>query len=345
MSDYRVCAVVVTFNRKDLLIECLESLKNQSYSLDGIYVIDNASTDGTETLLLDKEYIAEIPPVNHSTTWSKCYDIKNALNGNNIELKYIRLSRNTGGAGGFYEGVKRAYEDGYDWLWIMDDDSEPVGDALEKLSPYLGEDDISALSGVVTAPDGEILPHRGYRDFNSFSNYFTVKEVDTETIKNQREILIDDASFVGILVNRKSIEKIGFPKKELFIYRDDTEYSIRLRNVGRILLITDSVILHKENKSSNNLMGRKIRQIKYENYWLFYFEIRNHIWLLNKYRRPLLYLWIMITVSWLIRTLDILLFDDHKFKRMDLVTKAYIAGLKGNFDNEKPKKLLYNGVQ
>jgi rhamnopyranosyl-N-acetylglucosaminyl-diphospho-decaprenol beta-1,3/1,4-galactofuranosyltransferase len=341
MKDYRVCAVVVTFNRRDLLIECLESLKKQSYPLNGIYVVDNASSDGTEKLLFEKEYIEEIPPTNHSETWSKCYIIKNSVNGENIKLHYVRLSENSGGAGGFYEGVKRAYEEGYDWLWLMDDDSEPLEDALEKLSEYLDEEDVSALAGVVTNPDNEILPHRGYADFNSFRNYFTVKEVDPDIIKNNEKLIIDDASFVGILVNRKSIAKIGFPKKELFIYRDDTEYCIRLRSVGRIIFITDSVILHKENRFSNKLLGRKINQIKYENYWLFYFEIRNHIWLLNKYRRPLLYLWIMIIVSWLIRIADILLYDDHKLKRINLVTQAYNAGLKGNFDNEKPKKILY----
>jgi hypothetical protein len=49
----------------------------------------------------------------------------------------------------------------------------------------------------------------------------------------------------------------------------------------------------------------------------------------------------MIIVSWLIRIADILLYDDHKLKRINLVTQAYNAGLKGNFDNEKPKKILY----
>jgi len=53
MSDSGVCAVVVTFNRKNLLLECLESLRKQSISLDSIYVIDNASSDGTGELLLE----------------------------------------------------------------------------------------------------------------------------------------------------------------------------------------------------------------------------------------------------------------------------------------------------
>ncbi len=52
-----IAAVVVTYNRKELLIECLDALMNQTYPLDGIYIIDNASSDGTPELLLEKGYI------------------------------------------------------------------------------------------------------------------------------------------------------------------------------------------------------------------------------------------------------------------------------------------------
>lgn len=38
----KICAVVVTYNRKDLLVECLNALKNKTYPLDGIYIIDYA---------------------------------------------------------------------------------------------------------------------------------------------------------------------------------------------------------------------------------------------------------------------------------------------------------------
>ncbi len=43
----KVAAVIVTFNRKEMLIRNLECILNQSRTLDKIYVIDNASTDGT----------------------------------------------------------------------------------------------------------------------------------------------------------------------------------------------------------------------------------------------------------------------------------------------------------
>src|SRR3954447_15177950 len=101
----RVCAVVVTYNRVELLRECLTALEAQTRPLDRILVIDNKSTDGT----------AEMVRSEHP----------------GVEL--VELPENRGGAGGFYEGTRRAYDDGYDWLWLMDDDTIPNATALEKL--------------------------------------------------------------------------------------------------------------------------------------------------------------------------------------------------------------------
>ena len=101
-ANVRVAAVIVTYNRKELLCECLDALLAQSFPLAGIVLIDNAGSDGTGALLKEKGYLES----------GLC--------------KYIRMEVNTGGAGGFHEGVKRAYDEGYDWLWLMDDDVEPM---------------------------------------------------------------------------------------------------------------------------------------------------------------------------------------------------------------------------
>lgn len=129
-NNETVCAVVVTYNRKKLFLECLEALRKQTRPIQGIYLIDNASTDGTPELLLKEGYIKELPPENLTGPWEKKFEIKNLSDGQFIKFYYVRMYKNTGGAGGFYEGVKRAYEKGYDWLWLMDDDAESKEDAL-----------------------------------------------------------------------------------------------------------------------------------------------------------------------------------------------------------------------
>ena len=348
MNRNRVCAVIVTYNRKSLLLECLESLKKQHKPLDGIFVIDNASTDGTRELLFDKGYIEElIDEGNLVNDWSKCGIIQNSFDKGDIKFCYVRLRENTGGAGGFYEGVKRAYEGGYDWLWLMDDDAEPFEDALLKLSNYFSEDNISALAGVVKTSDFKTVPfHRGFFDFKGLCNYKIAKSIEPELIDDNNVLEIDVASFVGVLINSKSITRVGFPKKELFVYGDDYEYSIRLRSAGRILLVTDSIIFHKDYKTSNQstkeVFGNPYFKIKYENYWIRYYEIRNNMWLLRRYRKPALSFWIIMIVSWLFNLFMIVFYDDHKYKRIHLTSSAYINAFNDDFDNEKPKKILYN---
>ncbi len=319
----KIAAVVVTYNRKELLKECLEGLLNQEYPLEAIILIDNASTDGTPEFLQKNGYL------------------------DNPKIDYIRLSENTGGAGGFYEGVKRGCEKSYDWLWLMDDDAEPKADALEKLSRYLNYKNISALAGSVILKNNEIsYTHRGYFNCKNILNFIikSTKLVSDKLYKNDY-IEIDIASFVGILVSTIAIKKIGYPKKEFFIHYDDVEYCIRLRKIGKILLIPNSLIIHKEefekDKIEKIFLGRKSLRIPYNKFWITYYRRRNLIWLGKKYSENRLIFYLGAFKEFIKSTIAVLIYDDHKIKRINFIINAYIDGLMGNFNNEKPKKLLY----
>ena len=102
-----IAAIVVTYNRKVLLRECLQALLNQESTEMDIILIDNCSTDGTQ------EYISDILQNDH--------------------VKLYRTETNIGGAGGFNYGMKIAVSLGYDYLWLMDDDSIPEKKALQSI--------------------------------------------------------------------------------------------------------------------------------------------------------------------------------------------------------------------
>ena len=93
----KVIGVIVTYNRKKLLKNTVEALLNQTYKLDSIIIVDNASTDGTEEYLTNLGYL------------------------NNSMIKYIKLNENTGGAGGLILELKRPLkkcQTGFG-LWMM----------------------------------------------------------------------------------------------------------------------------------------------------------------------------------------------------------------------------------
>ena len=338
-----ICAVVVTYNRKELLLECLEALRKQTRPVQGIYLIDNASTDGTSKLLLEKGYIKKLPPENLTKPWEKKFEIKNLTDGQVIKLHYVRMYENTGGAGGFHGGVKRAYEKGYDWLWLMDDDAEAKEDALERLVVEFNRENISALACSVILPNGEICyNHRGLIDLR---NIYPLIQKPLQKGKYKELVKkIDAASFVGILINKKAIEKIGYPKKEFFIHHDDVEYCIRLRRVGEILFIPNSIMIHKEvgkKRISKIFLSKKSARIPYDKLWLKYYGIRNLTWLGRKYSTNKLNFYFGMLKILIRSIIGVILFDDNKLKRIKFIISAYIDGLKGNFDNEKPKRILY----
>ena len=108
MADIKkIAAVIVTFNRKELLFQCIDCLENQTVGKPDILVIDNASTDGTGE------------------------DLVQLVRSGRIN--YFNTGENLGGAGGFSFGIERAAELGYEYIWLMDDDTMAHPDTLEKL--------------------------------------------------------------------------------------------------------------------------------------------------------------------------------------------------------------------
>ncbi len=327
----RVAAVVVTYNRKELLMECLEALLRQTRPLQAIYIIDNASTDGTPELLHRMGYTPS--PQGGTLT------LETPGNQEKVKIIHIRLPENTGGAGGFHEGVKRAYNDGYDWIWLMDDDAEPLEDALEKLLPY-ASDEVAALANLKVSPDG--TPQFGHRGFFNFESPKLVIPINAEDLRKDC-LQIDHSSFVGILVNYKSIKIAGFPEKKFFLHFDDVEYCARLRRVGKIILVTSSMIFHKEeakkNKKRKKILWVKIPITPYKNLWLSYYGIRNKTWILKNRSGWKFYVFFLRSI--LLSIVAQIISGEKISKRIRFILNAYIDGFNGEFDNEKPRKILY----
>ncbi|POZ89637.1 glycosyltransferase family 2 protein [Petrotoga halophila] len=329
-----VCAVVVTYNRKELLIECLDALLKQTRPIDAMYIIDNFSNDGTSELLKEKGYITELPPENIRVPWEKEFEVKNLLNGSSVKVYYMRMNENIGGAGGFHEGVKRGYERGYDWLWLMDDDAEPDTESLYLLSKHFEDQSIVGLAGTVLRPDNSIaINHRGKVDY---TNMFPLIEKPLDEIEYTKSSCdIHVASFVGLLIRSTAVKKIGYPNKEYFIHNDDFEYCLRLSKVGKIKLIPSSKILHKE--ASKQTIKERVPLSKL---WLSYYGRRNQISLVRKYSTNKLKLYFQILISLSRSIVGIILYDDHKIKRIKFVISSVLDGFTDTFDNDKPKRIL-----
>ncbi|WP_195951855.1 glycosyltransferase family 2 protein [Clostridium saudiense] len=221
-----ICCVVVTYNRKKLLLECINALQNQTYKLSKIIIIDNNSNDGTEKYLYE-----------------------NGVFESDI-IDYQYQSKNLGGAGGFYQGIRKSLQEHYDWVWIMDDDTIPTENALENFIialDVLKEEKVSFLCSKVIGINNEEmnLPSISKRlDENSYPIWMKYL--------NKSIIEVEDATFVSLLVRTDAIKKVGLPWKEFFIWGDDTEYTMRLTTMyGTAYVVGNSVVIHKRLGPSN----------------------------------------------------------------------------------------------
>lgn len=316
----KICTVVVTFNRYELLKECLDSLLNQT-AQNTILLVDNASTDGTDKKIIEDGYLEH----------------KNII--------YKRLDKNSGGAGGFHFGVKYALENAYDFVWLMDDDAEPELDALEILLQNIDEKySAYAPKTMIGTKENNVLSTFGHRGIFDYENCLPAfqKAIDLEEYEKDK-CEIEMASFVGILIPISSIKKIGLPEERFFIHHDDTEYSLRLVTLGKILMVNKSVIYHKEKRQEEKierqfLWFRKNR-IKYEKLWLKYFGLRNSIFIAFKYGKGIKVYFLAFKLYFALIK-DILLYDDKKWTRLVFATNSFFDGVRGHFDNEKPTKIL-----
>ena len=205
----RVTAVVVTWNRKALLLECLDCLRRQTARAD-VLVVDNASTDGTGEALR--------PMIEAG------------------EIAYVNTGKNLGGAGGFQFGVKAAVEAGCDYVWIMDDDSMPTPTALEALLSAAGEiGDFGWLSGMTLWSDGSLCRMNVQRNLKLGN----IVDFSPSRIPSAA------ATFVSLLIPLKVVREVGLPIKEFFIWADDLEYTRRISRKYPCWVIPGSVTVHR----------------------------------------------------------------------------------------------------
>ncbi|WP_128547766.1 glycosyltransferase family 2 protein [Larkinella soli] len=210
-----VAAVVVTYNRLELLKVCIEALHRQTRLPEAILVVNNGSTDGTEQWLERQSGLL----VFHQT--------------------------NSGGAGGFHRGMIEACKRGYDWVWVMDDDGFPHPQSLAKLMafPRMGP---CILNSLVVAKEN---PTR-----LAFSLRFNDHLITTlEEIEGLNAVFGSINPFNGTLIAREVFGKIGYPLKEMFIWGDETEFCLRaLHNGFPLITVTDSLFSHPSAKEVVN---------------------------------------------------------------------------------------------
>ena len=285
--DKRTVAVVVTYNRKDTLTRCIDALLAQTAPVD-VLIIDNASTDGTAEMVAPR----------------LC-----------DRVRYRNTGANLGGAGGFQYGVRLAVQEGYDLLWLMDDDCIPQPEALEALlsADKELEGNYGFLSGMAYWRDGNLCN----------------MNVQKTGIKSKIEDLTSPivpvmmATFVSVLIPAQRVRQVGLPIKEFFIWSDDLEYTRRLSRQYPCYAVTGSRVLH--DMHSNDKVN--IATDSADRLGRYAYLYRNEVYV---YRREGVKGWLYLIPRVCLHLAKVLLKSNHKAKKMQVILSSFFAGFRFN---------------
>ena len=210
-----IAAVIVTHNRCHKLQHTLAATLAQPFA--AVIVVDNASTDGTRAWLAGQH---------------------------DPRLHLILSEQNSGGAGGFAQGMTAALSYDPDWLVCYDDDASPAPDALQQFAALdLGDTDSAAAA--VYYPDGRLceMNRPSYIPFwhprkllRTALGVFTGRargafHVTDSAYQSAEALPIDSSSFVGFFVRADWVRRLPLPEPGLFIYGDDVLYTPYLPNL------------------------------------------------------------------------------------------------------------------
>lgn len=234
-----VVAVVVAYNRRDLLSQTLDGLAAQTEAPEAVVVIDNASSDGSGAMAEEHR----------------------------VSPRVVTLPENYGGAGGFAAGIAVAVAElDAESVWIMDDDTIPEPEALAALlaarAAYPGQ--VAVCASMAVWHDGREHPMNAPRERPAVSPALR------QNAANVAARQIRSASFVSILIDARAIREDGLPIADYFLWNDDFEYTSRLLRQRVGLYVPASRVLHATKEFGGSSFNPGPR---------FYNEVRNKTWL------------------------------------------------------------------
>ena len=309
----KICVVVVTYNRVALLMRCIEAVLTQTYRCHALFIVDNASTDGTTDAVVRKfGYTGEIL-VDTATDLSIVNDTR---------VLYVKKSRNEGGAGGFSSGVKLAHQMNlFDGFWIMDDDGYPSSNCLEHLIPYLEKYDY-------------VMPASIDVDNHQQMSWPTIlkrggKSLDYNKVRESwGEIMEYVYPFNGSLMSRRLVDSVGYVDKRLFIWGDEYEHYWRCKQSGYCpITITNAEFYHPANKMSYEPILCGLINVPYvDSKWKMICLARNYTYIYKHYG-----MWYKIPLKFLVYAWLFLVSRKLDWDGFRLYVQSVIDGFKEDF--------------
>jgi GT2 family glycosyltransferase len=230
VTEKDVAIIILNWNAYDDTFECLKSLEHLTYPYFHVFLVDNASQDNSFDKLRQ--------------------DYKDGKF--NVPITFIQTGKNLGFAGGNNVAIREAYNQGYQYFWMLNNDTvvdpkalTPLVETLEKDRQvgivgskiyYYGTNKIWFAGGIVNTWTGT-------------TKHIGIKEEDAGQYNRQLEV--DYITGCSLFFRRDVIENVGYMSEDYFLYYEETDWNVRTKQKGfKIIYCPDSVVYHKVSMSS-----------------------------------------------------------------------------------------------
>ena len=253
MNTSPVSVVIVNWNGREDTLQCLASLKPLSHSLRSVIVVDNGSTESIKEVL-EKSY-----------AWVTC----------------ISLSENLGFAGGNNVGIKKALEDGAEFVWLLNNDTVVDKHVLSILDGFR-DPNVGACGSKIYFMKGREYHKDRYKEKDlghvlwyaggviDWDNMYAMHRGVDQVDHGQYDSMEETAYITGcsMVIRSEVFKKIGLLDASYFMYLEDVEYCLRMQKHGfKTMYVPSSKLFHK-NAGSTGGSGSKFHE---------YYQTRNRL--------------------------------------------------------------------
>lgn len=249
-----IALVTVTYNAGPVWAPFIACLSGQEGADWHLYVIDNASTDGTADTLA-------------ATTDPRVTVIQNA--------------DNLGVAAANNQGIVRAMQAGAELIVLINNDTEFGPDMLARLKAELDRSNADAISPLIPFFDHPGLIWYGGGSFVRWKGIENTHDHDREplAVVGNRPFVTDYAPTCCVMFRRDVFDRIGLMDERYFVYWDDTDFMWRMKLAGmKLVLDPTTQLLHKVSSSTGGRLSDFTIRYQFRNQMLFTRKFHGVLW-------------------------------------------------------------------
>jgi GT2 family glycosyltransferase len=245
VEDSRVLAVVLNWNRLDFSLRCARHVLDQINSRADVLIVDNGSTDGSAERVL----------------------------ASGLQVKLLRLRTNQGFAGGMNAGIRHALENGYKYVWLLNNDAFAAPDCLHALVTRLRRDPrLAMVTPRILSPTGSEQHAGGVVDAVT-AQLATRSSAEMESPRGEGYWLTGTAP----LLRMEAIRDVGPFEPAFFAYWEDVDMSTRLTRRGAtIAAVPEAVVTHVGTASGGGFDSPFVWFLMTRNQWLYLARHTDH---------------------------------------------------------------------